>query len=186
MTLLFKIVWACWFLSEILLNRIYKTKKNKEKDWDKGLLLVIWITIIISITLGVLATNYIDAPISKSNLINYTGLFLIIFGIIIRLTAIRTLGKFFTVNLNLSEDHRLIKIGLYKFIRHPSYFGSLLSFFGFGFSLNNWVSLMVIFIPVFVAFIYRINIEEKLMFDQFGNDYEKYKKDTKKLIPYIF
>jgi protein-S-isoprenylcysteine O-methyltransferase Ste14 len=186
MTLLFKIVWACWFTSEILLNRIYKTKDNQEKDWDKNSLLIIWITISVSIALGVFATNKTEAPITKTSLSNYTGLVLIILGIVIRLIAIRTLGKFFTVNLNLAEDHLLIKNGLYKFIRHPSYTGSLMSFFGFGLSLNNWLSLVIIFIPVLFVFIYRINIEEKLMTEQFGKEYDEYKKQTKRLIPCVY
>jgi len=186
MTLLFKIVWFCWFLSEVLLNRLYIAKNNREKDLDKSSLIIIWITITVSITLGILATNYLNAFISGTSIINYAGLVLIIFGIVIRLLAIRTLGKFFTVNLYLSDDHRLIKNGLYKFIRHPSYTGSLLSFLGFGLSLNNWVSLIVIFIPVLISFIYRINVEEKLMSGQFGKDYDEYKKHTKRLVPYIY
>ena len=186
MTLLFKIIWAGWLLSEILLNRVYKTKKNREKGWDKNSLLIIWITIAISITLGILVTNNIYVPISKTSLINYTGLVLIVLGIAIRLIAIRTLGKFFTVNLNLAEDHLLIKNGLYKYIRHPSYSGSLLSFLGFGLSLNNWPALIVIFIPVLLSFIYRINIEEKLMSGQFGKEYDEYKKLTKRIVPFIY
>ena len=186
MTLLFKIIWAGWLLSEILLNRIYKTKKNREKGWDQSSLLIIWITITISITLGILAANFVAIPISKTKFINYAGLLLIVLGIAVRLTAIRTLGQFFTVNLNLSDNHQLIKKGLYKFIRHPSYTGSLLSFFGFGLSINNWPGLIVIFTPVLFAFIYRITIEEKLMSDQFGKEYEEYKKRTKRIVPFIY
>jgi len=186
MTFLFKLIWFCWFLSEVLLNRLFRAKKNKEKNLDKSSLVIIWITITVSITLGIFATNYLNTPISKTSIINNIGLMLIIVGIVIRLMAIRTLGKFFTVNLNLSDDHRLIKKGLYKFIRHPSYTGSLLSFLGFGLSLNNWVSAIIIFIPILISFIYRINIEEKLMSDQFGKNYDEYKISTKRLVPFIY
>ena len=105
---------------------------------------------------------------------------------IIRFIAIRTLGKFFTVNLAIHGDQSLIKAGLYKYIRHPSYTGSLISFVGFGLSLNNWVSLIVIFVPVLITFINRINIEEKLLHEQFGIEYEEYKARTKRLIPMIY
>jgi protein-S-isoprenylcysteine O-methyltransferase Ste14 len=104
----------------------------------------------------------------------------------IRFAAIRTLGKFFTVDLAIKNDHRLIKNGLYKYIRHPSYTGSLLSFLGLGFSLNNWISLIVIFIPVLISFIYRIHIEEKLLIAQIGLAYTDYMKQTKRLIPLIY
>ena len=105
---------------------------------------------------------------------------------VVRFIAIRTLGRFFTVNLALHNNHNLIKTGLYKYIRHPAYTGSLLSFTGLGLSLNNWSSLVIIFIPVLVSFIYRINIEEKMLLQLFGEDYNLYKKYTKKLIPLLY
>jgi len=125
-------------------------------------------------------------PIFKSDVMGYLGLLLILSGMIIRIIAIRTLGKFFTVDLGIDNDHRLINKGLYKYIRHPSYTGSLLSFLGLGLSLNNWISLLVIFVPVLVAFIYRINIEEKLLLAQIGPEYSDYKKQTKRLFPLIY
>jgi protein-S-isoprenylcysteine O-methyltransferase Ste14 len=124
--------------------------------------------------------------ISQSFLIACLGLFLIIAGVVIRFAAIQTLGNFFTVNLALHNDHLLVTKGLYKFIRHPSYTGSLLSFIGLGLSFNNWLSLIIIFIPILISFIYRINVEEKLLLQQFGQEYINYKKNTKRLIPLIY
>ena len=105
---------------------------------------------------------------------------------IIRFIAIITLGKFFTVNLDIQGNHRLINTGLYRYVRHPSYSGSLLSFLGFGLSLNNWFSLTIIIVPLLVTFINRINIEEKLLQNQFGVYYSDYKKKTKRLIPWLY
>jgi protein-S-isoprenylcysteine O-methyltransferase Ste14 len=118
--------------------------------------------------------------------IGYLGLLTIVSGMILRFFSIRTLGKFFTVNLGTESDHKLVKKGLYSYIRHPSYTGSLMSFLGMGLSLNNWYSLFVIFIPVFVTFMYRINVEEKLLLDQFGTEYQEYTDHTKRLIPFIY
>jgi len=182
----FIIVWTCWFLSEVLLHRIFKSKTNKSRFSDGNSLRLVWITIVISISLGVLGLIYMPTPIFKSDVMGYLGLLLILSGMIIRIIAIRTLGKFFTVDLGIDNDHRLINKGLYKYIRHPSYTGSLLSFLGLGLSLNNWISLLVIFVPVLVAFIYRINIEEKLLLAQIGPEYSDYKKQTKRLFPLIY
>ena len=153
---------------------------------DKNSLNLIWIAIIASMTLGIVCASYWAAPIINSNVLLYLGSILIICGMIIRFVAIRTLGTFFTVNLALHDNHRLINAGLYKYIRHPSYSGSLLSFLGFGLSLNNWLSLIIIFVPIMITFINRINIEEKLLQQQFGSEYEEYKKKTKRLIPWIY
>jgi protein-S-isoprenylcysteine O-methyltransferase Ste14 len=183
---IFIIIWTCWFLSEILLHRLFRSKTNKSRNSDGNSLTLIWITIGFSISLGVLVMIYLPSPIIKSNVISYLGLSLILVGMIIRIIAIRTLGRFFTVNLGTENDHFLIKKGIYKIIRHPSYTGSLLSFLGMGLSLNNWISLSVIFVPVLIAFIYRIHIEEKLLIAQIGAEYEDYKKQTNRLLPWIY
>jgi protein-S-isoprenylcysteine O-methyltransferase Ste14 len=186
MIYIFEFIWICWLLSEILLNRLVRSKNANSKELDKNSLNLIWIAIIASMTFGVLNAIYWFAPMVKTNLLLYLGSVLIIAGMIIRFIAFITLGKFFTVNLALQNDHRLIITGLYKHIRHPSYSGSLLSFLGFGLSLNNWLSLIIIIIPILVTFINRINIEEKLLQKQFGEEYSDYKKRTKRLIPMIY
>jgi protein-S-isoprenylcysteine O-methyltransferase Ste14 len=186
MKYIFEIIWICWLLSEILLNRLVRSKNANSKELDKNSLSLIWIAIIASMTSGVLIAIYWAAPMINTNLLLYLGSVLILVGMIIRFIAIRTLGKFFTVNLAVHGNHSLIKTGLYKHIRHPSYSGSLLSFVGFGLSLNNWISLIIILVPILVTFINRINIEEKLLFEQFGSAYEDYKKSTKRLIPMIY
>jgi len=186
MKYIFEIKWICWLLSEILLNRLGRSKNADSKELDKNSLSLIWIAIIASMTLGIFIAIYWGAQIINTNLLLYLGSMLIVVGIIIRFIAIRTLGKFFTVNLAIYGNHSLIKNGLYKYIRHPSYTGSLLSFLGFGLSLNNWLSLIIIFVPVLVTFINRINIEEKLLQKQFGTEYSDYKKKTKRLIPMIY
>ena len=183
---IFIIIWICFFLSEILLLRIFRSKAPASKELDKSSLKFVWVTIIISISVGVLAMTYVKAPISRAIFIGYLGLFIIICGIFIRFSAIRTLGKFFTVNLAIHDNQRLIKSGLYKYIRHPSYTGSLLSFLGLGVSFNNWISLLIIIIPVLISFIYRINIEEQLMLELFGEEYSEYKKSSRRLIPLIY
>jgi protein-S-isoprenylcysteine O-methyltransferase Ste14 len=186
MRYVFEIIWICWFLSEILLNRIFRSKKTDSKNFDKNSLRLIWLTIIISITLGVLSKSYLNCPISETSWLRYFGLLIIVAGMILRFIAIKTLGKFFTVDLSIHDSHKLISKGLYKYIRHPAYAGSLLSFFGFALSLNNWISLIIIFVPVLSSFIYRINIEEKMLIEELGLKYNDYKKNTKRLIPMIY
>jgi protein-S-isoprenylcysteine O-methyltransferase Ste14 len=186
MIYIFEFIWISWLLSEILLNRLLRSKSKYAKELDKNSLNLIWIAIIASMTFGILNAIYWFAPVIHTNLFLYLGSALIITGMIIRFIAIRTLGKFFTVNLALHTDQSLIRAGIYKYIRHPSYTGSLLSFFGFGLSLNNWLSLIIIIVPILITFINRINIEERLLLEQFGLTYAEYKKKTKRLIPMIY
>ncbi len=179
-------VWMVWFMSEIYFSIVHRSKMAESKELDKNSLRIIWFAIIFSITAGIVIATKFNVPILTNNLLTYFGLVLIIAGIIIRFAAIRTLGKFFTVNLSIDHEHRLVNNGLYKYIRHPAYSGSMLSFLGRGLNFNNWLCLFVIIIPVFSAFIYRIRVEEHLLIQQKELNYRGYIKHTKKLIPFIY
>lgn len=183
---IFSIIWVLWFLSEVFLNILLRSKMPDSQETDKNSIRIIWMTIILSVTSGVFVAIKTNIPIVETNLLKYIGLILIIAGVVVRFTAIRTLGKFFTVNLAINTEHRLIDTGFYKYIRHPSYTGSLLSFLGLGLYLNNWFSLPVILIPIIGVFIFRINIEEKLLIQQPGLNYSEYMNRTKRLIPFVY
>ena len=186
MKLLFTITYIAWVLSEIVLNRILHSKSNDRKNIDKGSLIVLWTTIMVSITLSVFIANSIYLPIVLNPVIQYVGLAMIYIGIIIRIIAIVTLGQFFTVDVTIRADHRLKKNGIYKYLRHPSYSGSLLSFIGLGLTMNNWISLLLISLSIIIAFIFRIKVEEKVLIDEFGSEYLEYRKVTKGLIPFLY
>lgn len=183
---IFSIIWVLWFLSEVGLNILLRSKMPDSQETDKNSIRIIWITIILSVTAGVFIAINTNLPIVESIVFKYAGLILIIAGVVVRFTAIRTLGKFFTVNLAIDNEHRLIDKGFYKYIRHPSYTGSLISFLGLAVYLNNWISLPVILTPIISVFIFRINIEEKLLMQQPGLNYGEYINRTKRLIPFVY
>jgi protein-S-isoprenylcysteine O-methyltransferase Ste14 len=75
---------------------------------------------------------------------------------------------------------------MYKWIRHPGYLGQLIIFEATAIALANWLSVILMFIPVFIGYYYRIRTEEKFMMDQWGMKYTEYQKRTNRLIPGIF
>ena len=183
---LFNSIYLLWISSEIILNHFLRSSKSDKKSFDKNTLLLLWVTILISVTIGVFVSKIITFPIFTNIRIEFIGLVEIIFGILIRLVAIKQLGRFFTVDVTIRENHQLLQTGLYKFLRHPSYTGSLISFLGFGLSLNNWISLLLVFLPTLFAMIHRMNIEEKVLTEKFGKRYLDYISKTKRLIPFIY
>lgn len=186
MKLSFIITYSIWFLSEILLNRFLRSKKTNEQNADKGTLSLIWIFITIGIFSAVFVSNRYFVQLSESSNTGYIGLIIILAGLLIRLRVITTLGRYFTVDVTIKQNHKIKKEGFYKYLRHPSYSASLLSFAGFGISLNNWISLIIVTVLVLIAFIIRIKIEEKVLIGHFGTEYLDYKKKTKAIIPFIY
>jgi protein-S-isoprenylcysteine O-methyltransferase Ste14 len=186
MNLILVITYSIWFLSEILINRFLRSKNTDKRNADKGSLYLIWIIIFISIFAAVFVSNKYYFPLSKDSNFVYIGIVLIFIGIILRLTIIATLGQFFTVDVTIKQNHKLKRDGFFKYLRHPSYSASLLSFIGFGTTLNNWISLALVTILILMAFIIRIKIEERALIEHFGAEYLDYKKSTKGIIPFIY
>ncbi len=183
---LFITIWAIWFISEILLNRLLRSGTNNIKNYDRGSLRIIWITIGVANSLGIIFTIIFKIPISNFPIVPYLGLLTIIIGMILRFISIWTLGRLFTVDVAIQDNHKIKTDGVYRLIRHPSYSGSILSFIGFGISLNSWISLLIISILIIVAMLNRVKIEEALLIKQFGTDYSDYMKRTYRLIPWIY
>jgi len=104
-------------------------------------------------------------------------------GLAVRWWAVITLGKFFTVDVATHDDHALVSTGPFRFVRHPSYTGLLLAFLGFGVSLGNAASLVVLMTPIVVAFVYRMRVEEEALRRTLGASYDAYCARTKRLIP---
>ncbi|MFH0756344.1 MAG: isoprenylcysteine carboxylmethyltransferase family protein [Bacteroidota bacterium] len=148
-----------------------RSGKRDKKRQDKGSISIIWTLIPIAVTGTIILSNKTETVISSHSIVHYIGLGVILMGMVFRFISIFSLGRFFTVDVTIRENHELKKDGIYKIIRHPSYSGSLLSFVGFGISLNNWLSLIAITSLVTIAFLYRIRIEERLLAEQFGSDY---------------
>jgi protein-S-isoprenylcysteine O-methyltransferase Ste14 len=184
-SLVFIFISLIWILSEIILARAKLSRAADSKELDKSSLRFLWMTIIVSIVIGVfLGLSGIGfIPVKFLSMI---GLILIVLGLILRWTAIFTLKRYFTVNVAILSNHKIVDKGIYKAIRHPAYAGSLLSFLGLGLSFSNWLSTLVIFVPIFIAFIYRIQVEEKALVQAFGDEYINYSKATKRLIPKIY
>lgn len=179
-----------WLATEVFYKQRLASNETDKKGKDKSTLNLLWVIIILSISLSIFASyvrfGTFSLMITGNNWITYLGLLIIFAGIFSRVLIVKSLGKYFTVDVTIRQGHKIKKDGIYGVLRHPSYAASLLTFLGLGLYLNNWLSLAVAFIPPFLAFLYRIDVEEKALIEQFGQEYLDYRKSTKKIIPYIF
>lgn len=184
MSWLFPLVYCIWFGSETYLIRRMRSSRGEHRA-DRGTLAMLWIVILAGNFSAVWITNRVHVPISTHAMVSWAGLAVIVAGVILRLRIIASLGRHFTVDVAIRKDHVLKTDGVYAYVRHPSYSASLLSFLGFGLSLNNWLSVALAFVPVLTAFLVRIRIEEKVLTGHFGEEYTAYKRKTRALIPFV-
>lgn len=178
------VVRALWLVGEILHQRGQQVKAVKNLDRNSGRL---WDAANAIEPVGmILGFAGIGRIQTRSGLVELAGLALLILGIIIRWTAIRDLGRFFTSTVRITDNHRLIRTGIYEHLRHPAYTGSLVAHLGLGMAFANWYSIALSTMPYLFAAMYRMRVEEQALVAEFGQEYLDYARSTKRLIPRVY
>ena len=177
-----------YLASEILLALLRRTRESGGATaQDRNSLRILWVVILLSIWLGInFGPRFQGANLPHRREFELLGAAIFCLGIILRWWSILALGRFFTVNVAIARDHQLVEAGPYRFVRHPSYTGALLAFAGFGLSLGNWASLLLVVVPIFIAFVYRMRVEESALCDGLGESYRSYMQRTKRLAPFLY
>ncbi|MDO9238108.1 MAG: isoprenylcysteine carboxylmethyltransferase family protein [Aquabacterium sp.] len=116
----------------------------------------------------------------------YAGLGVILAGMLLRMHCWRVLGAFFTHTVTIADDHRVVDSGAYKWLRHPSYLGALLTMAGMGMALGNVGSLLMLILGSLAIYIYRIEVEESALEIALGDAYTQFKQSRKRLIPFVY
>jgi protein-S-isoprenylcysteine O-methyltransferase len=107
-------------------------------------------------------------------------------GVALRASAIVVLGRFFTVDVAIHADHELVRRGPYRVLRHPSYTGALLVFFGLALLFDSWPALAVATLPVLGVLLWRIRVEERALSAHFGKAWLSYAARTQRLVPFVW
>jgi protein-S-isoprenylcysteine O-methyltransferase Ste14 len=188
MKILWLLIVLAWLfaISEFILTLVKRSSVSKvTRRNDRGSLILIWFAITIGLAVGFNLGRY-----DNWNIYNYlvaiSGCLVYVAGMVLRWLSIVQLRESFTVDVAVSKQQELKTNGLYRFVRHPSYSGILLILTGLSMGMNNILSVVIIIIPVFLAILYRIKVEEKVLSDEFGSKYLDYSKKTRMLIPWLF
>lgn len=179
------VVWACSELWLAWTHRSGDRSRRRDAGTLRLLLATIYVCIGVAVWLSTQVPGQPDTPAVRLAM-HWTGLLLMATGLALRFWAIRVLARFFTVDVHIQQGHELIRRGPYRWIRHPSYTGSLMTFLGFGLALGNRWSLLVVMVPVTLAFLWRIRVEERVLADAFPTQYPDYARQTRRLIPFVW
>jgi protein-S-isoprenylcysteine O-methyltransferase Ste14 len=117
-------------------------------------------------------------------LLGVIGVALCVAGFAFAVWARVYLGRNWGMPMTLQEGHELVTSGPYAFVRHPIYTGFLLAMAGSIFADGTiWLGILVV---AGIYFIYSAKTEEKIMRQQFPNEYPGYIQRTKMLIPFVW
>ena len=180
-------VLAVGFLVLEIFLLIAKRGRNAVATGDQGTLPLVWILISGGCLAGfLLAPRVFVFRWPESLAIVLLADMLLLAGIVLRIWAIVHLGKLFTVDVGIQQGHRVVQDGPYRFVRHPSYSGSMIALIGMACLTFNWLGFLVIIVSSLTAYSIRISAEEKMLLQNLGEDYRRYAARTKRLIPGIY
>jgi protein-S-isoprenylcysteine O-methyltransferase Ste14 len=114
------------------------------------------------------------------------GLVFMVSGALLRQHCFKMLGNYFTYTVRVSERNEIVKTGIYRWVRHPSYTGGMLYNLGIGLALTNWQSTILIIVGMIVIYVYRVRVEEKALLKVHKTDYSQYMLQTKRFVPFVF
>lgn len=174
-----------YMFSEIGLS-IFKRSKNAGGA-DRGSVALLWVAIGASIALSMFVRAKTPwAEVHALRDLRLLWLIVFVAALSLRWWSIVHLGRFFTVNVAVASDQVVIDDGPYRLVRHPSYTGALLAFLAYALYVGHWIGLLIVMVPISIAFARRIFVEEAALSAGLGEPYRAYMRRTKRLVPYVF
>jgi protein-S-isoprenylcysteine O-methyltransferase Ste14 len=129
---------------------------------------------------------YVPGVLPRAFGMQIAGLALIVAAMALRIWARRIIRGMYTGHVQIRTDHRLVQEGPYRYVRHPGYVGFLLMGLGIAIGYSSLIGLGSVPLLLFPGLVYRMRVEEKLLEQQFGEEYRHYASKTGGLFPKIF
>ncbi len=187
-----ELIWLAGLIGWYVIRFPYERKAKKTavrkslRDLREQTILAVGFVGLLFVPLVYVVTGFPQAaerPFSTALAI--LGMVCLVAALWVFLRSHAELGRNWSISLELRGNHRLVQTGIYRFVRHPMYS----SFFLLGLAqlllLSNWVGGGSGLIGAAILYGLRIQREEKMMIENFGEDYRVYMRQTKRLVPWI-
>ena len=130
--------------------------------------------------------RFLRFPAGAQLVLFVIGVATLIAGSLLRRHCFKMLGASFTGDVRARPDQLIVTTGAYAFVRHPSYSAGILMNLGMGLALGSWGSLVVVVLVSFLAYSYRIAVEERALLTVVGEPYREFMRTRRRLIPFIY
>jgi len=143
-----------------ILKRYFRDIKEEGKFSDVAVLIAGGIIFFSGVFVAALDFFVIQGMIYRFDFVSLTGLAFLLVGSALRVQARRILGEYFSPVVRILPEHRLIRHGIYKHIRHPGYLGELLLYFSIPLLFHSLYGFLVV-VFLIPLILYRIRVEEQ-------------------------
>jgi protein-S-isoprenylcysteine O-methyltransferase Ste14 len=182
----FWVVLYVWIGTEVWLGARRRRLPAGATDHDSGskwwLIGSVWASVAIGFWIAFLFPG--PAIRTGRTSVFIAGLVLMLAGMGLRWYSIRVLGTSFTCEVSTRPGQQVVESGPYRWVRHPSYTGGLLTVLGVLVCCCNLASLLAL-VVVIAGYAYRIKVEETALEKELGPAYRDYMRRTRRLIPFV-
>ena len=166
-------------------SRSVRVAKSHKTPLETGLLVLAWIAFFVPlIWVPSPAFSFAEYPLRSGPLI--LGVMCFVIGLWLFYRSHADLGTNWSITLEVREQHRLITQGVYRRIRHPMSSALVLYAVAHALVIPNWVAGPSNLVAFAVLFALRVRPEERMMLEQFGDEYTAYMARTKRLVPGVW
>ena len=185
----FKVIYLAEFILITIIRKYFTARLTKErftqKDHSKIDTLFLVLAGIGMITpLFYIFTDWLEfADYTLPEWIGWLGSLLFLMATWLLYRSHADLGKNWTPVIGVRETHSLVTTGIYKYIRHPMYAAHILWSVAQIMMLPNWIAGFSFIIVMIPHYFLRVDKEENMMIEQFGEEYHQYKQKTGRVFP---
>ena len=178
-------VWSAWALYWLVAAYGNKATQRREPFTSR---LIYMLAVVAG---GVLIAwdrwpwgRVLDESLWPRSALSYrVGLAVLIVGLAFSVWARVHLGRNWSGNVTVKEEHELIRTGPYRYVRHPIYTGILTGALGTAICSGTLRAVLGLVI-IAAAFIVKLRAEERFMRETFPGQYEKYREQVPALLPF--
>ena len=113
------------------------------------------------------------------------GLMLYAASLVVRNVAIKTLGRFWSLQVEIRSEHQLVREGIYNFVRHPAYLAIVLEVLSIPLTVNAWWTTLFAAATYVPLLLLRLRVEERALVEKFGDAYRSYQREVGALVPRV-
>jgi protein-S-isoprenylcysteine O-methyltransferase Ste14 len=103
--------------------------------------------------------------------------------VLLRNLAIRTLGRYWSLHIEIRSQHRLVRQGVYGLVRHPAYLSVVVELVSVPLVANAYFTLLVTVLVYVPLLMWRLRHEEQALVAKFGEEYRSYQQEVGRLLP---
>jgi len=175
-----------FFVTEDRLRHGGEARSLNPGPADRGTSQRIWVSFGFNALLFLLSPFLSGFAGALPMTVMWIGIAVMVAGIGLRVWSMLELGRFFTRTLRVMPDQVVVRSGPYRFIRHPGYTGDIAMWIGAGLAGGSIASALLMSVATLVTYRRRIDAEERMLLEAFGDGYREYAEHTWRLLPPLY